>query len=60
MKIDELIAERNSILKKMDDEIQFVKLPYLPKLKALEFQIDRLTPGKKKSDVAKNVRKYKS
>jgi len=59
MKIDELIDQRNRLAKEMDDEIQFVKLSYLPKLNALEFQINRSIPGKKNSEIAKNVRKYK-
>ena len=60
MKIEELMVERSKIQTEMNDEIRFAKAPYLPKIKALDFQIERLALGKEKSDIAKNVRKHKS
>lgn len=58
-KIEELETEKIILIGKMKEEVEMVKMSHMPKIKALSGQITRMKRDNKKSEMAKNVRKFR-
>ena len=56
---EDMLAEKIKLQREMDDEVTFVKMPYLKKIKMLDQQMAPRKKGQEKRNVAKNVKKYK-